>query len=281
MPSGDLCHNATLVDLHVHSTLSADGASSIADYARRAAAQGLRQMAFCEHVDFDPRDQDCGHLELLRYDREMAGARSLVPQVALCQAVEVSYQTRREDEIRTWLSTRAWDFVVTSVHLVDYADGWAIVSEPGTAGAYFAAHSQHQAYTPYFEEIWRAARSGLGDVLGHLDLIKRYGVAHYGPFEPTMFEEEIRTVLKTAIEEGVGLEINTSGLRQSPGESYPTLAVLRWYRESGGEILTVGSDAHHVDDLGVGIAEALSMAQEVGFQAIATFEERKVRWIDL
>lgn len=273
--------SSPLVDLHVHSTCSADGLSSIGEYALRAAAEGLAAVGFCEHVDFDPRDQDYGYLDPSHYDEEFAQACALAPQVQLWQGVEIAYQASLEDEIRAWLGHRRWDCVVTSVHLVDYADGWAIISEPNTSGAYFATHNSRQAYVPYFEELLRAAQSGLGDLLGHLDLIKRYGVAHYGPFEPAAFEDEIRTVLRAAIESGVGLEINTSGLRQSPGEPYPTLTVLRWYRELGGELLTVGSDAHHADNLGAGIAEALALAREAGFRAVATFDQRPVRWLNL
>jgi histidinol-phosphatase (PHP family) len=271
----------SLVDLHVHSTCSADGGSSIADYARRAASLGLVEVGFCEHVDCDPRDRTRDYLDLARFDREIAAARAMVPHIQLRQGVEITYQACLEDTLCTWLAAHAWDYVVSSVHLVDYADGWATVSEPDAVAAYFAAHSQRQAYVPYFEELLRAARSGLGHVLGHLDLIKRHGAAHYGPFEPAAFEEEIRAVLRAAIEGGTGLEINTSGLRQAPGEPYPTLTVLRWYRELGGEILIVGSDAHHAADLGAGVLEALRLAQEAGFQAIATFERGNVRWIDL
>ena len=281
MARSSFAPTTALVDLHVHSTCSADGASSIADYARRAAALGFVEVGFCEHVDFDPRDQDYGYLVPSDYDQQVAHARALAPRVQLRQGVEVAYQACLEDEIRAWLAVRTWDYVVASVHLLDYADGWAIVSEPGSTGAYFATHSQRQVFLPYFEELLRAVQSGLGDVLGHFDLVKRYGVAHYGPFEPTAFEEEIRAVLRTMAERGVGLEINTSGLRQLPGEPYPALTVLRWYRELGGEILTAGSDAHQAGDLGAGISEALALAQEAGFRAMATFEQRRVHWIDL
>jgi histidinol-phosphatase (PHP family) len=238
-------------------------------------------VGFCEHVDLDPRDQDYGYLDLSRYHQEIAAARILEPRVMLRQGVELSYQACRENEIRAWLAARAWDFVVTSVHLVDYADGWAIISEPGTTGAYFAAHSQRQAYTPYFEELLRAAQSGLGNVLGHFDLVKRFGTQHYGPFEPMAFEKEIRAVLRAAIDSGMGLEINTSGLRQLPGEPYPALTVLQWYRELGGEILTFGSDTHHLDGLAAGLSEAMALAQMAGFRAYSTFEKRQVRWHDL
>jgi histidinol-phosphatase (PHP family) len=156
-----------------------------------------------------------------------------------------------------------------------------MVSEPSAAEAYFGKHSQRQAYLPYFEELLRAAHSGLGDLLGHFDLVKRYGVAHYGRFEPATFAEEIRTVLRAAVEAGVGLEINASGLRQAPGEPYPGLAVLRWYRELGGEILAIGSDAHRVEHLAAGTDQALALARAAGFTAITTFEARAPRWIAL
>lgn len=273
--------SGAFVDLHVHSTCSGDGHSSIARHTRRAALLGLAEVGFCEHVDFDPRDRDFDYLDPAHYDQEMAKGRKLASGVKLRQGVEITYQSSREDEIRTWLAGFGWDYVVTSVHLVDYADGWAVISDPETAAAYFAAHSARQAYLPYFEELLRAARSGLGDVLGHLDLVKRYGTAHHGPFDPAVFEDEIRAVLRAAVEAGVGIEINTSGLRQSPAAPYPSLPVLRWYRELGGEILTIGSDAHHAGHLAAGIEAALDLARVAGFSAITTFAARRTYWIDL
>mgnify|MGYP001815205833 CR=1 FL=1 len=281
MPTGSERGIPAPVDLHVHSTCSVDGGSSIEEYARQAEILGLAEVGCCEHVDLDPRDMGYGYMDPGRYDREMAEARSAAPGVRLLQGVEITYQSEMEEAVLEWQESRPWDYVVASVHLVDYPDGWAIISEPGATGAYFASHSQRQAYGPYFAELLRAVQSGLGDVLGHLDLVKRFGVRQYGPLDPVAFEEEIREILRTAAQRGMGLEINTSGLRQSPGESYPGLTVLRWYRELGGEVLTVGSDAHHADDLGRDITEALNMAREAGFRALASFEARQVRWIDL
>jgi histidinol-phosphatase (PHP family) len=267
--------------LHVHSTCSVDGASSIADHARRAAALGLAELGFCEHVDFDPRDMGFGFFDPARYDGEVEAARALAPGIRLRQGVEVTYQASLEGEIDAWLAARTWDYVVVSVHLVDYADGWAMISEPKGTLAYFTTHNQRQAYEPYFEELLQAARSGLGDLLGHFDLVKRYGAGVYGAFEPTAFEDEVQAVLQAAVDQGLGLEINASGLRQTPAEPYPGLEVLRWYRDLGGEVLTAGSDAHHTDDLGAGVARAWDLARAAGFRAIATFEGGHPRWIDL
>ena len=270
-----------MIDLHVHSTCSADGGSDIAAYARRAAVEGLALVGFCEHVDFDPRDRAYNYLDVGRYDREIEAARQAAGAVRFCQGVEITYQAGLEGQIRTWLAARRWDYVVASVHLVDYADGWAMISEPRAVEGYFAGHSQAQAYLPYFEELLRAVESGLGDVLGHLDLIKRYGTAHYGPFVPALYQAEIRAVLRAAVQGGVGLEINTSGWRQAPAEPYPALEILRWYREMGGEVLTVGSDAHQVDHLAAGVPQALDLARAAGFRAVAAFEAGRPFWFDL
>jgi histidinol-phosphatase (PHP family) len=276
---------APLVDLHLHSTCSADGASDPPAYAHRATCERsgaeVVVLGFCEHVDFDPRDRAYNYLDVARYDREIELARQKAEGVRFCQGVEITYQAGLEDQIRAWLSARRWDYVVASVHLVDYADGWAIISEPRAIESYFAGHTQAEAYQPYFEELLRAVRSGLGDVLGHLDLIKRYGVTQYGPFEPADFEDEIRAVLSALVETGMGLEINTSGWRQAPVEPYPGLKILRWYRELGGQVLTVGSDAHHVEQMGAGITQALALARAAGFRAVAAFEAGRPIWIDL
>ena len=268
-------------DMHVHSTCSADGESSIADYARQAARLGLAEVGFCEHADFDARDRSYGTLDLARYDRELAEARAMVPGVDLRQGVEITFQTGLVATIRPWLAAHRWDYVVASVHLVDYADGWAIISEPTATAAYFRDHSQRQAYLPYFEELLRAVLSGLGDVLGHLDLVKRHGTAAYGPFEPATFEEEIRAVLRAMIERGMALEVNASGLCQAPDEPYPALTVLRWYRELGGQLLTLGSDAHHARHLGAGLAEAAALARAAGFRAVVAFDGRRPHFVDL
>ncbi|MFC2015306.1 histidinol-phosphatase HisJ family protein [Chloroflexota bacterium] len=274
-------HRAPLLDLHVHSTQSADGASSIVEFAQRADDLGLTDVAFCEHVDFDPRDTDFGYLDVERYANAFGAACPPPRGIRLHKGIEITYQSRREAEIRRWLCSHRWDMVVLSVHLVDYEDGWAIVSKRDSSDAYFAAHDQHQVAACYFEELLGAARSGLGDVLGHFDLFKRYGVAHYGPFRAEVFEAEVRAVLSAAIQHGVGLELNTSGLRQVPAEPYPGRTILRWYREMGGELLTIGSDAHHTAHLGAGCAEAAELARSVGFRAISVFQGRRPRWVDL
>jgi histidinol-phosphatase (PHP family) len=118
-------------------------------------------------------------------------------------------------------------------------------------------------------------------VIGHLDIVKRYGVQHYGPFDPGRYAEAIDAVLRACVDTGIGLEINTSGLRGPPRETFPTLPVLCRYRELGGEILTIGSDAHTAGDLARDIPQALDLAAAAGFRAIALFVDRQPTWLPI
>lgn len=267
-----------MLDYHLHSTCSVDGISTIAQYCRCAAEQKFIEIGFCEHADFDPRDRGCGFFDYTFFRRQIEAQRERYgDSLAIRAAVEVTYQASLEKEIRAFLEGKELDYVVGSVHLVEDEQGWAIVSEEGRCERYFTGRSVHEAYQPYLGEMRRAVESDLFDLIGHLDLAKRYGVRYYGPFAPSLFAAEVREILKLAVERGVGLEINTSGLRQAPQETYPGLEVLKRYRELGGRILTVGSDAHTVEELGKGIAQALDLAREAGFETITLFEKREPR----
>ena len=274
--------NNNLVDYHLHSTCSADGFSSIADYCQRASELGFVEIGFCEHADFDPRDRSYDYFDYPAFCRQIEAQRERCGHsLAVRAAVEVTYQASKEEEIALFLADKRLDYVVGSVHLVEDGADWAMISEAERCKHYFAQRAMQAAYRPYFAELRRAAASGLFDLIGHFDLAKRYGVDYYGPFDPAVFADEIHDILELMVEKGVGLEINTSGLRQPPQETFPGLAILKWYRQLGGEILTVGSDAHSAADLGRGIAQAVALARRAGFRAIALFDERKLRWLDI
>jgi histidinol-phosphatase (PHP family) len=267
-----------LLDYHLHSTCSVDGISTIAQYCRRAAEQGFIEIGFCEHADFDSRDPGYGFFDYALFRRQIEAQRQRYgDSLAIRAAVEITYQTSLEEEIREFLRGKELDYVIGSVHLVEGGREWAMISEEGKCEGYFAQRSVCEAYQPYFAEVRRAVESGLFDLIGHLDLAKRYGVRYYGPFDLSLFAADVRQILKLAVEREVGLEINTSGLRQAPHETYPGLEVLRWYRKLGGRILTIGSDAHLAKDLGKGVSDALDLAREAGFEAITLFEKREPR----
>ena len=262
------------VDCHLHTAaFSCDAQATLGGLIARAGRIGLDLITTTEHVDFDPRDGCYGHYDQTRHVAQRAWVQERgFGKLQVRIGVEVDYQAQYEGEARSFLEGGSYDLAIGSVH---YAGGMFIF------GSAFFLAPERESYEAYFGEALRAVRSGLFDVLGHLDIVKRYGVEHYGPFEPARYAEPIDALLRACVETGTGLEINTSGYRGPPREPFPSLPILKRYRELGGELLTVGSDAHTVGDLGRDIALAIELARKAGFRRIAAFADRQPEWLPI
>lgn len=128
----------------------------------------------------------------------------------------------------------------------------------------------------YFDELLELVEWGRFDALAHLSLPLRYPKYRNGiDLDLARYREAIDPVLRRLAGSGKALELNTSGLRGALGDTLPPLWVLRRFREVGGELVTVGSDAHRAADVGAGLPEALAMLEEAGFSHCAFYRGRK------
>ena len=173
-------------------------------------------------------------------------------------------------QARAVLAAGEFDFVLGSAH---YADGMQVAwKEP-----YFE-QPLRQAYAAYFRQVVRLAARGISTCWATSTWSSAtpasLAIAYDGP-EP--YADMIRAALRSLVERGKGLELNTSPLRMGQPEPCPSLQVLRWYRELGGEILTFGSDAHQPEAIGSCFDAALEIARAAGFTRLATFEKRQAR----
>jgi histidinol-phosphatase (PHP family) len=253
------------LDSHLHTDQSFDSQVPIDVYGALAAERGIAELAITDHIDFDPRwlnfDPDFGTRErILR-----AAAERWAPHgVAIRFGLEVSYESSREEEIREHLRTHAYDFVIGSVHVT--------IDSPYHASrvaGFVAGRSLDEIVEPSFSEVLAAARSGLFDTIGHLDSIKRYLLPHVTPAQFAGRLDLYEPLLQALVDGGVGLEVNTSGLRQATGETYPSAAVVARFRELGGERVTAGSDAHRPSWFAHGLDAAYQIAADAGFGEIA------------
>ena len=129
----------------------------------------------------------------------------------------------------------------------------------------------------YFEVVERAVRSGLFDVIGHLDIYRRHGLNFYGGQLLKTHQGLVEELLSEMGKREVGLEINTAGWRHGQNEPYPSLTLLKEALERGITVITLGSDAHRLGDLGYGIEKAACLAKAAGYDAICTFRRRRHR----
>jgi histidinol-phosphatase (PHP family) len=234
---------------------------------------GISYLCPTEHADFDPQDPGYGYLSVEAFSRALAGCRKkFAGHLTLLKGVEIDYQPRFEAKVKAFLGQHGFDFVIGSIH---YVNGLYLKD------ALLDAYDQDTAYRRYFDTVREAAASGLFDVIGHLDLLKRHGVPRWGAFDQRRYANEIDAILQAAVETGTGLEINTCGLWQAPAETFPCLETLCRYRELGGQVLTLGSDAHHVANVGRNIRDGLALARAAGFKAITVLVDRQPQWLDI
>ena len=262
-------------DLHTHCTLSFDGKSSAEDMVRRAAELGVKHYALTDHVDLgDHADPD--------FDLEATvnGAKEQIPELQkkyagetdLLYGVELGQFVHEPELAKKLLSENDYDFVIGSTHNIRGYDDF-----------YFLDYKEYDPFRllgTYFDELLESAETADFDVMGHITYPLRYITGDFGiNVDISQYAPIIDEILRALIKRGRGIEINTSGLRQKFGRIFPDEWIVKRYRELGGLILTIGSDAHCTDDLGKGIDEGIAAAKAAGFDRIAIYKCRKPTFI--
>lgn len=253
------------LDSHLHTDLSPDSDVPIDVFAADAVARGIEELAITDHVDFDPRDPAYAFSTFAERERSVreAADRWASRGLAIRFGCELTYERRYEADIRAHLAAHRYDFTIGSVHIgADSPYGRDRV------GAWVAGRSLADVVAPYFAELEAAARSALFDTIGHLDYVKRYVMPAIVPGAFAAAPELYEPVLRALVESGTGLEVNTSGLRQSPGETYPAAWVVGRFRELGGQTVTAGSDAHRAASFTFGLEEGYGIVAAAGFRSL-------------
>ena len=132
--------------------------------------------------------------------------------------------------------------------------------------------SQYKSLADRYQELYEIMKVYKDySVLGHLDVINRYDLLGCYPFEKT--EDIVAEILKLAIKDGKGIEVNTSSFRYGLPDLQPCRKILHLYKDLGGRILTIGSDAHYPNYVGAHIPEVMDILRdEIGFTEICTFD---------
>lgn len=254
------------LDSHLHTDLSPDSAVPLDVYAALAVEQGIAEIAITDHVDFEPGAPAHDYVPFATRERTVreAAERWADRGVAIRFGVEITFDSRFETDVRDHLAAHAYDFVIGSVHV--YRDS---PYAAGRVASWTAGRSLAEIVAPYFDEVERAIRSDLFDTIGHLDFVKRYLMPHVLPGELAAAPELYEPLLAALVETGTALEINTSGLRQVPGETYPAPPIVERFRVLGGTAVSAGSDAHTAETFTGGLVSGYRVAAAAGIRELA------------
>ena len=255
-----------MFDFHMHSRVSFDGHDEPEMMVEAAVKAGLREICFTDHIDYFADVQ----VQEWVFDTQVyndAYDKLSHKDLKIRRGMEFGIKPYNADQLQEDLKRRQFDFVLGSVHFVDELD----VYYP----EYWDGKTVFQAERRYLEETLACVQAHDGfDVLGHLTYISKCR-AHPGP-RPVRMEDHrelIDEILRVLAQKGKGMEINTSGVDRC-GDFLPYGPFFRRFKELGGQIVTVGSDAHTASRVGQYTDRACEVLKEI-FGYVCTFEGRE------
>ncbi|MBC8419929.1 MAG: histidinol-phosphatase HisJ family protein [Desulfobacteraceae bacterium] len=256
-----------LPDYHIHTALCKHAQGGVGEYRSGAKKQGIPEICFADHAP-NPDGYDPAHRMTLNQFPSYKAGISMVqdgepPGVLL--GLEADYYEGCERFLSSWLPDQGFDFVLGSVHFIN---GWGF-DNPEERHIWDSADVT-ATWRRYFEVVTRLVDCGLFDAVGHLDLPKKFG---YRPSDRDL-KDMVRPVLDRMARAGMGIELNTSGLRKPVGEIYPSPMIVSLARERGIPVC-FGSDAHSPGDVGDRFALALDLAREAGYTEYFRIRQRK------
>lgn len=225
---------------------------------RAAIEKGITEIAFTEHVDHDVCDQESReHYSFSAYSEEIERNREKFgDRLEILRAAEIDWNESIKGEVAAFVDTHAFDFIIGSVHNLHHRYvGFSTLESMG---------GPRKMYDDYLDQMQGLVETGIPNVIGHIDLPRRYHHVAMVDVDADHFEARLREIFRLAASRGVGFEINTSGLRKDVGFSHPEPHVIAWFVEEGGQILTVGSDSHRAEDTGHSIRETYSELRRLG-----------------
>jgi histidinol-phosphatase (PHP family) len=257
-------------DYHMHTPLCRHATGEPVDYAKRAAEIGLGEIGFSDHSPMRRDDFDDWRMrfsQLDEYVEKVRRAQKEFPQLTIRLALEVDYLPGHEEWIRELSARHPWDYLIGSVHYV--SDSWA-VDNPSKISEW-KNRDAFEVWSAYFERLTLAAETGCFEIIGHVDLPKKFG--HRPTKDCTPLYQKF---LRAAKQHGCAIELNTAGLRKDCKEIYPSREILQLAFQNGVPI-TFGSDAHAPNEVGMNFAEAIRLAREVGYTTRCEFARRERR----
>ncbi|MEG0392220.1 MAG: histidinol-phosphatase HisJ family protein [Anaerovoracaceae bacterium] len=263
-----------MYDYHTHTSFSDDCDSPMEEMILGAIKKGIKEIVITDHLD--PEYPDPEFPFVIDFDQYLASIEQCREkygqQIKILQGIELGIQHgKATEECNAVASSIPFDFIIGSFHCFNGMDLFT---------TNYKAMEQEKILPAYYEYMYRCLKEfNQYDVLGHFNVIDRY--LYFKPdYQNAM--EIIEAILQHIIAQGKGIEVNTSSYRYGMGErTTPSREILTLYKDLGGEILTIGSDAHRPMDLAYGLDRAAALAKSCGFKYFTTFEQRKPTMLPL
>ncbi|MBD5535754.1 MAG: histidinol-phosphatase HisJ family protein [Lachnospiraceae bacterium] len=264
---------AITADFHLHSSFSGDSTEPMENMILSAIEKGLTHICFTEHMDMDypvsegtPEGTFLVNTDSYLYD--LARLKDKYSErLLILFGIELGLQPHLAKELALYTHRHEFDFIIGSTHIVNGKDPYC--------PEFYENRSEEEAYREYFKGVIENIRKVRHfDVFGHLDYVVRYGPDKDKNYSYAKYKDLFDTMLTLLLEHEKGIELNTGSLRRGTKDVSPCREVLKRYRELGGEVITIGSDAHCAKDIAADFHLAAEILKDCGFRYYCIFEKR-------
>ncbi|MCE5324571.1 histidinol-phosphatase [bacterium] len=254
---------------HVHTTFS-DGQNSVQEMIEAAISLGIDEIGISDHYVLTTGQIFDWSMKLDAI-ADYFGAIGLAAdkfrtKIKVRYGIEADFVPETAQQLGEILQEYQFDYVIGSVHLIDGVcidsskDYWDALDQSG----------KNDVIRAYWAMIAKLAKSGLYDIVGHLDLYKKFGS------QPTIdISADVMTALDAIAEAGIAIELNTSGWHKPIHEQYPSAAVLRGCQKRGIPVILT-ADAHRTDDITCDFDRGRLLLRTIGYTNTALFQNRKM-----
>lgn len=264
-------------DYHMHSSFSEDSITPMEDMIKKSIELGIKEICFTEHIDYnvikDNKEIDYNFDHEKFFESIEYYNNKYKNKIVIKKGVEYGLQSHVLDQCTEDINKHDFDFVIGSIHSIDK---YELIYRH-----LYQGKTQLEAYRKYYETLYEIIRKYKDySILGHLDLVKRYGDLN-NIIDDKVFGDEIDQILKQIIYDGKGIELNTSSFRYKLPDLTPSSYILKRYKDLGGEIITTGSDSHNTSQVGTNFKYIYEVLQDMGYKYICTFDKMKPNFIKL
>jgi len=256
------------LDYHIH-TIFSDGRNGLGDYVDQAVRSGIDEIGFSDHVYFEKASWSMDFERLPDYLNEINELKR-ASKIPVKAGLEVDFVPSKMDGLMQIIRKFDFDYLIGSVH---YIGDWQIDSEAEIHR--WRGKDVDRVYQQYFALVEEMVKSKLFDIVGHLDLPKKFG------FQPKKnINRLLRETVETISKNNMCIEVSTGGLRKPCHQIYPSQDLLKMCFDHALPI-TLGSDAHSPIDIGADFDKAISLLRKVGYTEIVRFNKRTKEFIEL
>jgi histidinol phosphate phosphatase HisJ family len=261
-----------MYDYHNHTSFSHDSSANIDAVIEAGIRRGLKQVAITDHYDPEYANPAVNtYIDLEYYFEELKQKEEqYAGRINVIKGIEFGLQDHILEQLRLAAASHPYDFILGSFHCADGSDLYR--------SGYYENRADVEIYRGFYKYCIKVLYEFDDfDVMGHVNIVERYS-----PVVPAFgtYGDLIEELFKMLIERGKGIELNTSSIRYGMGVNYtPSVTMLTLYRKMGGEIITIGSDSHCMEDVGRDTEFAAELLKNLGFKYRTLFKGRKPEFI--